>query len=48
MRTHMRVRTRMSKDACACPMHAYAYTGLCTHDRVPETRKSPFFNYIKL
>ena len=28
--------------ACACLLHTYAYTGICAHARVLETRKERF------
>ena len=36
-----------SSSACSCFMHAYTYTGMCAHARVPETMENEFENELK-
>ena len=35
-----------SRPTCTCFTHAYAFTGMCAHARVPETMKGKFFCII--
>ena len=45
-RAYVRIHTyahACSRPACACFMHAYIYTSMCVHVKVPEIMKDKFF-----